>query len=59
MVCASTSLLEGYASKEHLGLIAGEAIMGANFLEDLSSGNRDLVGGRSGSLEKVVSSAHC
>lgn len=51
MIYATTNVLEGYVIKEYLGVIAGEAIMGANAFKDFSAGIRDIVGGRSGSYE--------
>jgi uncharacterized protein YbjQ (UPF0145 family) len=34
-----------------VGLVTGEAILGANLFKDLFAGIRDLVGGRSGAYE--------
>ncbi len=57
MIYATTNILEGYTIKEYLGVIAGEAIMGANVFRDFSAGIRDIVGGRSGSYEKELRQA--
>mgnify|MGYP001823482184 CR=1 FL=1 len=57
MIYSTTSLLEGYQIKEYLGVIAGEAIMGANAFKDFSAGIRDIVGGRSGSYEEQLREA--
>ena len=57
MILTTTSTIKGKPIQEYLGVAAGEAIMGANVLKDLSSGIRDLVGGRSGSYEKVIEEA--
>jgi uncharacterized protein YbjQ (UPF0145 family) len=57
MIYATTSILEGYEIKKYLGLVTGEAIMGANVFKDFSAGIRDIVGGRSGSYEKELGQA--
>jgi uncharacterized protein YbjQ (UPF0145 family) len=57
MIYATTSILQGYQIQEYLGLVTGEAIMGANVFKDFSAGIRDIVGGRSGSYEKQLGQA--
>jgi uncharacterized protein YbjQ (UPF0145 family) len=53
----TTSILEGYVIQAYLGVVAGEAIMGANVFKDFSAGIRDIVGGRSGSYEQQLGEA--
>ena len=57
MIITTTATIDGKPVQEYLGVAAGEAIMGANVLKDFSSGIRDLIGGRSGSYEKVINEA--
>jgi len=57
MIYATTNILQGYQIDEYLGLVAGEAIMGANVFKDFSAGMRDIVGGRSTSYEQQLSEA--
>ena len=57
MIVTTTTLVEGRPVKEYLGVVAGEAILGANIFRDLFAGVRDIVGGRSGSYEKVLREA--
>jgi uncharacterized protein YbjQ (UPF0145 family) len=57
VIYATTNILEGYQIEKYLGVIAGEAIMGANVFKDFSAGIRDIVGGRSGSYEKELHQA--
>jgi uncharacterized protein YbjQ (UPF0145 family) len=57
MIFATTSILEGYRIQQYLGLVTGEAILGANAFKDFSAGIRDIVGGRSGSYEKELGQA--
>ena len=57
MIVSTTSTIDGRPIQAYLGVASGEAIMGANVLKDFSAGIRDLVGGRTGSYEKVISRA--
>jgi uncharacterized protein YbjQ (UPF0145 family) len=57
MIISTTSGLEGHRIVEYKGLVAGEAILGANLFRDLFASIRDIVGGRSGSYEKVLNDA--
>jgi uncharacterized protein YbjQ (UPF0145 family) len=57
MIVTTTATIDGKPIQEYLGVAAGEAILGANVLKDFASGIRDIVGGRSGSYEKVVQQA--
>lgn len=57
MIITTTTAVEGHPVKEYLGVVAGEAILGANIFRDLFAGIRDVVGGRSGSYEKVLREA--
>ena len=57
MIYATTNILEGYRITDYLGVIAGEAIMGANVFKDFSAGMRDIVGGRSASYEQQLTEA--
>jgi uncharacterized protein YbjQ (UPF0145 family) len=57
MIYATTNILEGYQIKEYLGIVSGEAIMGANVFKDMSASFRDIVGGRSASYEQQLTEA--
>ena len=57
MLYTTTSILEGYTINAYKGVIAGEAIMGANAFRDFSAGIRDVVGGRSGAYENQLRQA--
>lgn len=57
MLVTTTHNVEGKRILEYKGLVAGEAILGANLFRDLFASIRDIVGGRSGSYEKVLSDA--
>jgi uncharacterized protein YbjQ (UPF0145 family) len=57
MLITTTNTVEGRRIVEYKGLVAGEAILGANVFKDLFASIRDIVGGRSGSYEKVLNEA--
>jgi len=57
MIITTTPVLQGYKIKEYKGLVTGETIIGANFVKDFLASIRDVVGGRSGSYEKVLQKA--
>ena len=57
MIYATTNVLEGYQITDYLGVVAGQAIMGANVFKDLSASMRDIIGGRSASYEQQLSEA--
>jgi uncharacterized protein YbjQ (UPF0145 family) len=57
MIITTTPTIEGKAIRRYLGLVTGEAIMGANLFKDLFAGIRDLVGGRSATYEQELGRA--
>lgn len=57
MLLTTTSQVEGYRIKDYLGIVAGEAIMGANVLRDFMASITDVVGGRSGTYERKLAQA--
>ena len=57
MILSTTHTIENKPAKEYLGIVTGETIIGANIFKDFFAGIRDIVGGRSGSYEKVLREA--
>lgn len=57
MQMTTTPNIEGKRITRYCGVVAGEAILGANIFKDLFAGIRDLVGGRSGTYEKELQRA--
>ncbi len=57
MIVSTTPTLEGKKITTYLGIVTGEAIIGANLFRDIFAGIRDIVGGRSGSYEEVLREA--
>lgn len=57
MLLTTTNTIEGKEITQYLGIVSGETIIGANMFKDLFASIRDIVGGRSGSYEKVLREA--
>ncbi|MDH4043025.1 MAG: heavy metal-binding domain-containing protein [Gemmatimonadota bacterium] len=57
MLTTTTPSIEGYEIVEYLGLVTGEAILGANIFKDFFAGIRDIVGGRSAAYEQELRKA--
>ena len=57
MIISTTSTLEGHKIVEYKGVVTGDTIIGANLFKDILAGIRDIIGGRSGSYEKVLQEA--
>ena len=54
MIVVTTNELEGKRIVKYISIVTGEAIIGANIVKDFFAGIRDIVGGRSGSYEDVI-----
>ena len=57
LTTTTTDSIEGRRITEYLGVVSGEAVIGANVVSDIFAGIRDVVGGRSGSYEKKIQNA--
>ncbi len=57
MIITTTNTIEGKRITDYLGLVNGEAIMGANIVRDLFASITDIVGGRSGAYEQKLKEA--
>ena len=57
VIVSTTPTLEGRPIQEYCGIVTGEVIVGANLFRDLFAGIRDIVGGRSGSYERILADA--
>jgi uncharacterized protein YbjQ (UPF0145 family) len=57
MIVTTTSAIEGKKVVKYLGIVTGEAIIGANIVKDFFAGVRDIVGGRSGAYEEGLREA--
>ena len=54
MSVTTTPSIDGRRISDYLGVVTGEAILGANIFRDMFAAVRDIVGGRAGSYERVL-----
>lgn len=57
MQLTTTPSIEGKKIVRYCGIVAGEAVLGANVFKDLFASIRDIVGGRSGTYEQELRKA--
>ena len=57
MIRSTTNTLQGREIEEYLGVVVGEAILGANIFKDIFGAVRDIVGGRAGAYEDELGKA--
>jgi uncharacterized protein YbjQ (UPF0145 family) len=57
MIVTTTPGIEGKRVKQYLGIVTGEAILGANVFKDFFAGIRDIIGGRSAAYENELRKA--
>lgn len=57
MLISTTPTIEGRPIQAYKGVVTGETIIGANLFKDFMAGIRDIIGGRSGSYERVLREA--
>lgn len=57
MLILTTPNIEGKRIVSYMGLVSGEAILGANIFKDFFAGIRDIVGGRSAAYERELRKA--
>ena len=57
MLVLTTPNIEGQKIVKYIGLVSGEAILGANIFKDFFAGIRDIVGGRSAAYENELRKA--
>lgn len=54
MTITTTNSIEGKKIEKYLGIVSGEAMMGANIIKDFTAGIRNVVGGRSSQYEDEI-----
>ena len=57
MIITTTADVQNKKVEQYLGIVTGEAIIGANIFTDLLAGIRDIVGGRAGAYENALRQA--
>lgn len=57
MILSTTPNIDGQKAVKYLGLVSGNAILGANIFRDFFASIRDIVGGRSAAYEAELRKA--
>ena len=57
MITSTTPYVAGREIRETIGVVTGEAIIGANIFRDLLAGITDVIGGRAGTYERGLREA--
>jgi len=57
MIVTTTPSVDGKQISGYLGIVTGEAILGANIIRDIFASITDIVGGRSGQYEQELGKA--
>ena len=57
MIVTTTPSIEGKKIVKYIGIVTGEAILGANIFRDMFAAVRDIVGGRSAAYERELGKA--
>src|SRR3712207_7905548 len=57
MIVSTTTAIDGRPVSEYVGVVTGEAVLGANVYRNLFAGRRDIVGGRSAGYERSLRQA--
>jgi uncharacterized protein YbjQ (UPF0145 family) len=57
MIVTTTPTVEGHRIARYVGIVTGEAIIGANVVSDFFARVRDIVGGRAGAYESKLADA--
>ena len=53
MLLTTTDVIQGAVIQSYLGIVTDEVVYGSNFLRDFLASIRDIVGGRTGSYERL------
>lgn len=58
MILTTTDVVQGAVVEAYLGIVTAEVVYGSNALRDFFAGIRDIIGGRTGSYERVFERGH-
>lgn len=58
MILATTDVIQGAIIEAHLGVVTAEVVYGSNAIRDFFAGIRDIIGGRTGSYERIFERGH-
>ncbi len=53
MIVTTTDVIQGWSIDNYLGIVTAEVVYGTNALRDFFAGIRDMIGGRTGSYERI------
>ncbi|KGF71534.1 hypothetical protein DO97_17860 [Neosynechococcus sphagnicola sy1] len=53
MILTTTAVLPGAEVEAYLGIVTAEVVYGSNAIRDFFAGIRDIIGGRTGSYERL------
>ncbi len=53
MIVTTTDTIQGWSIEDYLGIVTAEVVYGTNALRDFFAGIRDVIGGRTGSYERI------
>ncbi|MGH7998160.1 MAG: YbjQ family protein [Brasilonema sp.] len=53
MILTTTDVIQGAIIQSYLGIVTAEVVYGSNFLRDFFASIRDIIGGRTGSYERL------
>ncbi|KAB8316337.1 YbjQ family protein [Tolypothrix campylonemoides VB511288] len=53
MILTTTDVIQGAIIQSYLGIVTAEVVYGSNFLRDFFASIRDVIGGRTGSYERL------
>jgi uncharacterized protein YbjQ (UPF0145 family) len=53
MILTTTDVIQGVVIQSYLGIVTAEVVYGSNFLRDFFASIRDIIGGRTGSYERL------
>ena len=53
MIVTTTDTIQGWSIENYLGIVTAEVVYGTNALRDFFAGIRDVIGGRTGSYERI------
>ena len=53
MIVTTTDTIQGQSIENYVGIVTAEVVYGTNALRDFFAGIRDMIGGRTGSYERI------
>lgn len=54
MIITTTNSIEGYEIEDYLGIVSSEVVNGINFIKDIGTSFRNIIGGRTENFESEI-----